>query len=53
MNTASKSDEQLREVVRERYSRSSLEVLSTGQTNPRSTIRAGARRLRSALEILL
>ena len=32
MNTASKSDEQLREVVRERYSRTALEVLSTGQT---------------------
>ena len=32
MNTASKSDEQLREAVRERYSRTALEVLSTGQT---------------------
>src|SRR5438876_83259 len=36
MNTASKSDEQLREVVRERYSRSALEVLSTGQTTAES-----------------
>src|SRR6266487_2223793 len=32
MNTASKSDEQLREVVRERYGRTALEVLSTGKT---------------------
>ena len=32
MNTASKSDEQLREAVRERYNRTALEVLSTGQT---------------------
>src|SRR6266487_100524 len=36
MNTASKSNEQLREVVRERYSRSALEVLSTGQTTAES-----------------
>src|SRR6202162_3929973 len=32
MNTASKSDEQLREAVRERYNHTALEVLSTGQT---------------------
>lgn len=32
MNTVPKSDEQLREAVRERYSRTALEVLSTGQT---------------------
>jgi arsenite methyltransferase len=36
MNTAPKSDEQLREVVRERYSRTALEVLSTGQTTAES-----------------
>src|SRR6266487_4230552 len=36
MNTVPKSDEQLREAVRERYSRSALEVLSTGQTTAES-----------------
>jgi arsenite methyltransferase len=36
MNTAPKSDEQLREVVRERYSRTALEVLGTGQTTAES-----------------
>src|SRR5436305_2165675 len=36
MDTASKGDEPLREVVRERYSRSALEVLSTGQTTAES-----------------
>src|SRR5437588_5174293 len=36
MNTASKSDEQLREVVRERYGRSALEVLHTGQVTDES-----------------
>src|SRR5438876_217225 len=36
MNTASKNDEQLLEVVRERYSRTALEVLSTGQTTAES-----------------
>jgi arsenite methyltransferase len=33
MNTAPNSDEQLREAVRERYGRTALEVLSTGQTS--------------------
>jgi len=32
MNTAPNSEEQLREAVRERYGRTALEVLSTGQT---------------------
>jgi arsenite methyltransferase len=36
MNTVPKSDEQLREAVRERYSRSALEVLSTGQITAES-----------------
>src|SRR5436305_4076204 len=36
MNTVPESDEQLREAVRERYSRSALEVLSTGQTTAES-----------------
>lgn len=36
MNTVPKSDEQLREAVRERYSRTALEVLSTGQITSES-----------------
>jgi SAM-dependent methyltransferase len=36
MSTAPKSDEQLREAVRERYSRTALEVLTTGQTTAES-----------------
>jgi arsenite methyltransferase len=36
MNTVPKSHEQLREAVRERYSRTALEVLNTGQTSAES-----------------
>jgi len=36
MNTVPKSDEQLREAVRERYSRTALEVLNTGQASAES-----------------
>jgi arsenite methyltransferase len=41
MNTVPESDELLREAVRERYSRTALEVLSTGQINAESCCSSG------------
>ena len=41
MNTVPDNDEKLREAVRERYSRTALEVLTTGQITDESCCKSG------------
>jgi len=41
MNTVPENDEKLREAVRERYSRTALEVLNTGQITDESCCKSG------------